>query len=135
MKVLSLRQPWAHAMVLRRKRIETRSWRTHYRGPLAIHAARNFTAEEQQFARRIGLEPKELVRGAIVCVVDLVECLPVGDLRLAQMLTDDERLLGNYGPGRWGWVTSNPRQLREPLSAGGALSLWEHDSSAIEARL
>lgn len=40
MKALSLHQPWASAIALGLKHLETRSWATSYRGPLAIHAAR-----------------------------------------------------------------------------------------------
>ncbi len=38
MKVLTLHQPWASLVALGVKTIETRSWSTAYRGPLAIHA-------------------------------------------------------------------------------------------------
>jgi hypothetical protein len=38
MKALSLWQPWATLVSIGAKRIETRSWPTKYRGPLAIHA-------------------------------------------------------------------------------------------------
>lgn len=38
MKVLTLHQPWASLIALGVKSIETRSWSTKYRGPLAIHA-------------------------------------------------------------------------------------------------
>lgn len=38
MKVLTLHQPWASLIALGVKTIETRSWSTAYRGPLAIHA-------------------------------------------------------------------------------------------------
>ncbi len=38
MKVLTLHQPWASLVALGVKTIETRSWSTSYRGPLAIHA-------------------------------------------------------------------------------------------------
>jgi len=41
MKALSLWQPWASLVALRVKTIETRSWSTSYRGPLAIHAAKH----------------------------------------------------------------------------------------------
>jgi activating signal cointegrator 1 len=37
--VLTLWQPWASLISLGVKSIETRSWSTQYRGPLAIHAA------------------------------------------------------------------------------------------------
>lgn len=38
MKILTLTQPWATLVALGAKHIETRSWATSYRGPLAIHA-------------------------------------------------------------------------------------------------
>lgn len=47
---LSLWQPWASLIALGVKTIETRSWSTQYRGPLAIHAGakkpRNVWAQE-----------------------------------------------------------------------------------------
>jgi hypothetical protein len=42
MKCLSLTQPYASLVAISAKRIETRGWRTSYRGPLAIHAAKGF---------------------------------------------------------------------------------------------
>jgi hypothetical protein len=38
--VLTLHQPWASLIALGVKTIETRSWSTKYRGPLAIHAGK-----------------------------------------------------------------------------------------------
>jgi hypothetical protein len=38
MKCLTLYQPWATLLILGAKKIETRSWQTSHRGPLAIHA-------------------------------------------------------------------------------------------------
>ena len=40
MKALTLWQPWASLVALGLKTIETRGWRTNYRGPLLIHAAK-----------------------------------------------------------------------------------------------
>jgi hypothetical protein len=45
-KALSLWQPWASLVALGVKTIETRSWSTSYRGPLAIHAARRPVREK-----------------------------------------------------------------------------------------
>ena len=42
MKSLTLTQPWATLVAIGAKRIETRSWSTSYRGPLAIHAATGY---------------------------------------------------------------------------------------------
>lgn len=40
MKALTVRQPWASLVALGVKTVETRSWQTKYRGPLAIHAGK-----------------------------------------------------------------------------------------------
>ena len=39
MKVLSLREPWATLIKDKKKFVETRSWKTNYRGELYIHAS------------------------------------------------------------------------------------------------
>ena len=46
MKAISLWQPWASAIAFGSKTIETRSWGTHYRGPLAIHASKRCVRRE-----------------------------------------------------------------------------------------
>ena len=38
MKALTIQQPWASLITMGVKIIETRSWSSKYRGPLAIHA-------------------------------------------------------------------------------------------------
>ncbi|MDQ0861885.1 hypothetical protein [Bacillus sp. V2I10] len=40
MKVLSMIQPWASLFALGEVKYETRSWRTAYRGQLAIHTSK-----------------------------------------------------------------------------------------------
>ena len=45
MKALTIRQPWASLIAAGVKTIETRSWSTRYRGPLAIHAGKASTLE------------------------------------------------------------------------------------------
>lgn len=35
---LSISQPFASAIILGKKKIELRTWGTHYRGPIALHA-------------------------------------------------------------------------------------------------
>ena len=53
MMALTLTQPWATLVAIGAKRIETRSWSTRYRGPLAIHAAKRFP----RYAREFTTEP------------------------------------------------------------------------------
>lgn len=46
MKALTLWQPWASLVALGVKTIETRSWSTSHRGPLAIHASKHPISEK-----------------------------------------------------------------------------------------
>lgn len=101
MKVLTLHQPQATLVALLLKKIETRSWSTKYRGPLAIHAAarRPTTvrvgsyyavhlnvgmASERWVLRTTGrnggpdvLPARSLPLGAIVATCTLVDVVPI----------------------------------------------------------
>jgi hypothetical protein len=46
-KAITIRQPWAHAVIQGWKPIENRSWPTKVRGTVAIHAAQR--AEDKEF--------------------------------------------------------------------------------------
>lgn len=133
MKALSLMEPWAWLVAIGAKRIETRSWRTNYRGPLAIHAARTLP----RAARELCLEPAidrilaqagyanaaELPRGAIVAVCELVDCRRIEPQ--APLPAEPERSLGDFTPGRFAWYLDCPRRLASPIAARGFPGLWE----------
>lgn len=98
-KAITLWQPWATLIAIGAKKIETRSWSTNYRGPLAIHAAKympedawDLCHQEPIFGTLIGagfthnrrsgngqtyaaLDPKRFSFGAIIATCNLVECL------------------------------------------------------------
>lgn len=61
MKTLSLWQPFAQAISLGIKKHETRGWKTDYRGPLAIHAAKK--PFRYQDYRRSAVKPLSLDMG------------------------------------------------------------------------
>jgi len=126
MKALTLTQPWASSVALGNKHFETRSWRTNYRGLLAIHAAKGFPKSAQSFAQEEQLMtrlPMELPFSAIVAIVTLVDCKPVE--LVVSKISDLERRLGDYSPGRWAWQFENIIALPHPVSCSGALSLWQ----------
>lgn len=103
MKALSLHEPWASLVKEGRKTIETRSWQTRYRGPLAIHASQTLKSveylgwmEEHQGEPEPALEPfadrltfahsdRGLVTvadhpfalGAVVATCELVDVVPI----------------------------------------------------------
>lgn len=152
MKALTLTQPWASMVAIGAKRIETRSWSTRYRGPLAIHAAKGFPRFAQEFAnsgvvlhsmKSALLFSRQLrtfftesgkwsfnPRGVVLATCELTtvartESLKIGDLVGGVELTELEYALGDYSPGRFAWVLSGLRILEAPVQARGSLSLWE----------
>ena len=137
MKALTLTQPWATLVAIGAKRIETRSWRTSYRGPLAIHAAKGFP----KYARAFTLEPDcyecapmgkptyaAYPLGCVLAVCRLVACTLTSQA-FEELLSDRERALGNYAPGRFAWIIEDVKQLPEPIPAKGALQLWNWDEA------
>lgn len=118
MKALSVVQPWAWAIVHAGKNIENRSWRTHYRGILVIHASLT-RSREGDMPRGAPKVPADLDFGAILGTVELVDCV--------------ERSRSKWFQGPYGWVLENPRPLRLPIPCRGNRSLW--DLSPAQRRL
>ncbi len=121
MKALTVYQPWAALIMAGIKRIENRTRRVNYRGPLAIHAGRSRASMDVLRDSTI----KELYEGvgelgecfgAVIGVVDLVDVFPIEDERVR----DDA-----FAVGPWCWLLENPRKLAEPVEATGKLGLWD----------
>ncbi len=129
-KALSLWQPWATLIAVGLKKHETRSWSTPYRGPLAIHAAKrppDMSYEDLGLSdEMIALLPRELPLGVVLCVVQLVDCIPTHQLvRRPHFTTSTDYLLGDYSTGRYAWALSLIHVLREPAAARGSQGLWD----------
>jgi hypothetical protein len=147
MRCLTLTQPWSQLVALGKKRIETRLWRTEYRGPLAIHAAKAFPGSAKDlcindpFRKALGWpDPvagvtqewldemarltKALPLGKVVAVCKLVGCIHITpSFRFA--LNEQEEAFGNYDTGRYAWVLEDIEALTVPIPAKGALGLWD----------
>jgi hypothetical protein len=75
-KVIVIRQPWAHLIVTGVKRIENRTWRTNHRGPILISAAARAPGERelQAIEARHDVElPRNLPTGGIVGIADIID--------------------------------------------------------------
>jgi hypothetical protein len=142
MKALSLWQPWASAIACGAKRIETRSWATSYRGPIAIHAAKKWDRELREDALMLCREQRELSQslnaiginrlsdfplGAVVCTANLLSCAPTEYLVKDRGISALEEALGNYTPGRFGWILTDIKPLAKPVPVRGYQQLWEWD--------
>lgn len=155
MKALSLTQPWATLVALGEKRIETRSWRTDYRGPLAIHAAKGLpkeakvlflcvpfhelltrhdhTISHMLMAPPPGVVPHDLPLGAVIATCTLLDCVrvtPTDEARraYAEHAAPHEKALGDYAVGRYMWLLGDVQRLPEPIPARGSLGLWDWDA-------
>jgi hypothetical protein len=98
-RALSVKQPWAWAIVHAGKMTENRTWPTKYRGPLFIHAGQREDPEGWATLEAMELElPLHVETGGIVGVVDLIDCV------------QDHPSVWAV-PGHWHWVLANPRRL------------------------
>lgn len=119
MKALSLLQPWASAIMLGGKRIETRSWKTEYRGLIAIHASKKMPKNT-----RYVLPPDlNLPLGAILGTVTLSDVKRVEEVK--GNLSAWELALGDYSDGRWAWLLTDIMPFDQPIYCKGALGLWK----------
>jgi GNAT superfamily N-acetyltransferase len=147
MKALTLTQPYATLVALGAKRIETRSWATPYRGPLAIHAGHNLApvgglcglqrlCAQEPFRSTLFAggyaDARQLPRGAIVAVAELVACCAITNdglvdpagASLRPLPDEAERSFGDYRSGRYAWLLANVCLLDLPAPARGRLGLW-----------
>lgn len=111
--LLTVRQPWASAIVQGIKDIENRVWTTDYRGRLWIHAARA-TARRESDAwaeeRGLAVPPEPLPRGVILGHVELVDIVRDADSPWAL-------------PHHYHWILRAPRLLVRPVPWDGKLGL------------
>lgn len=152
MKVLSILQPWASLIVMGPKRIETRSWATKYRGPLLIHASARWSGKQNSiccdyrgdnvfypaltaagFTGGRSGHKCGLPLGSIIGQVNLVDVVPTSHIlhnmdleKSAARASVHEEAFGDYSPGRYGWLLSDPIIFDKPIPAKGRLGLWEY---------
>ncbi|HAN20409.1 MAG: hypothetical protein A2Y15_08630 [Clostridiales bacterium GWF2_36_10] len=140
MKVLTLWQPYATALVLGIKKVETRSWATNYRGELYIHAA---AKSYKEIIKIIGSEKakqlteylsrqsnyksiKELPYGAIIGKVEIIDCKQ--QFLIMDKWPEINSLEINWGDysdyQRFAWRIANPVVFDNPISIKGMQGLW-----------
>ncbi|MGI6309769.1 MAG: ASCH domain-containing protein [Bacilli bacterium] len=129
MKVLSLRQPWADLIKYKYKKIETRSWKTNYRGELYIHASKAKINIKKILKPEIldYINIHECEYGAIILKCQLVDCIYmdkdfVNKIKKNKM----EFICGNYEEGRYAWVLDKVEILKKPIFINGQLGLWNY---------
>lgn len=123
MKALTIDPLWAWAIVHDYKWIENRVWRTHYRGRLVIHAARNVPRQRQDDTRTLleaaGVacpteETLDALRGCLVGAVDVTDCVEPSTLPASVP----------FASGPFCWCLANAVRFAEPIVCRGGQSLW-----------
>lgn len=156
MKAITLQQPWATLVAIGAKRIETRSWRTAYRGPLVITASKRWPKKAQMIAlsspfieqlNKANYLP-DIPLGVIVATCKLVDCLPMEAHICLPGIFDEypnlntsmERAFGDFnvidlhnGRRRWAFVLTEVRRISRPVHVKGGLGLWEFESAGAPA--
>ena len=121
MKVLTIQEPCATAIMMGLKTIETRNWRTNYRGRLYIHAAS--TRWKYTTSTMTAMVGDKLNYGKVICSCDLVDCVLMTPEFIDQ-LSPQELALGIYEPGRYAWILDNVEVLETPFVTKGHLGIW-----------
>lgn len=129
---LTFTEPWCSLMAAGRKRVETRSWRTTYHGPVALHAASTLPRDldalchQEHFYEALALSHFRGGRWSfpvkhVLAIGMLEEIVPTEAITISER----ERAFGNYRAGRYAWRFSAIYRLNTPLRARGSLSLWQ----------
>lgn len=128
MKVLSLTEPCATLIKEKKKLIETRSWKTNYRGELYIHASATAIPkdwkEDTEFMSLVDNIPLNF--GYIICKCTLVDCVYMTKDYVEEMKKNNyqEYICGKYEEGRYAWILEDIKPIK-PIKAKGQLNIWQ----------
>lgn len=135
MKALTIQQPWAWAIAAGHKRVENRSWATHYRGPLGIHAGKTWDHDAVRLVKQLLVDlgvltdPRQqvpdrhlLATGAVLGVAELTGVCGELPCRCGPWA----------GIGLKHWQLPDMQPFDEPLPARGAQGLWDIDLPGYE---
>lgn len=133
MKVISIKEPWATLIKDRKKYIETRSWKTNYRGPIYIHASKAKITKEissnKELMNLVG--DSKLNYGYIICQCELIDCVPMTQNFINNLKDKNyqEYVEGIYKEGRYAWILDNIKVLDTPIKVSGQLGIWNYEDT------
>ena len=137
MKVLSLTEPYATLIKNGIKQVETRSWKTNYRGKLYIHASSTKVSKEDRgnAALMSLVDTDALNYGNIICSCELVDCVKMTDELIEEIKQDpSEYISGLYEKGRYAWMLEDVKVLDKPIKAKGHLGIWNFEEAASDIK-
>ncbi len=129
MKVLSLTEPCATLIKEKKKLIETRSWKTNYRGELYIHASSTKIPKEWRENKNLMVlvNGMPLNYGNIICKCNLVDCVYMTPEFIKEIKKNhQEYICGIYEVGRYAWILEDVEDIK-PILATGHLGVWNYE--------
>lgn len=130
MKVVSIIEPWASLIKEKVKYIETRSWKTNYRGKIYIHASlKKVPKKDERINNLITLlKDKAFKYGHIIAEATLVDCIYMDEEFISKIKNNNqEYICGEYSIGRYAWVLEDIKELSKPIPAKGSLGIWNYN--------
>ena len=129
MKVLTIKEPFATLIKNKVKYIETRSWKTNYRGELYIHSGIAKLTKEVKERKKLSelYNEEELTYGYIICKCNLVDCIYMTEefIKQEKEKNPSNFVAGKYEVGRYAWVLDNV-EIITPIKAKGQLGIWNY---------
>jgi hypothetical protein len=137
-RALTVKNPWAWAIIHAGKDVENRSRPTSHRGRLYIHAGKGYASDALKFPAfstldldfdvtgetRRGID----VRGLVIGTVDVIDCHSARDCWTGWEAKDgethEERCSEWAMEDHYHWVLADPRPLATPFPARGQLGIW-----------
>ena len=116
MKALSIKQPWADLIIWGFKSIETRTWKTDYRGKLLICPSKTIDRKAMRDFKPLFPEDHQFLIGKALGVAELVDCTKMKDFHQGFALCD---LYHGYS-----WILETAKEI-EPFDVKGQLGLFE----------
>lgn len=130
MKVVSIIEPWASLIKEKVKYIETRSWKTNYRGKIYIHASlKKVPKKDERINNLINLlKDKDFKYGHIIAEATLVDCIYMDEDFISKIKNNNqEYICGEYSIGRYAWILEDIKELSKPIPAKGSLGIWNYN--------
>ena len=130
MKVLSIKEPYASLIKNNIKKIETRSWKTNYRGKLYIHASKK-TFNKKSLNNNILniIKNLDMNYGNIICECNIIDCVYMDENFIKHIKENKkEYICGEYKIGRYAWILDNIKPIN-PIPAKGKLNIWEFEKN------
>lgn len=129
MKVLTIKEPFATLIKNNIKYIETRSWKTNYRGELYIQAGLAKITKEIKERKELSklYNENDLKYGYIICKCNLVDCIYMTEEFILQEKENNYNnfISGKYKVGRYAWILENIEPV-EPIKVKGQLGIWNY---------